>query len=154
MFKKPQRGHGCSEWKKKKKTPVKKVVGEEITTHQNILQGAKCLKKLLWESIRPLVLSTRERNRQRFTPLIWDFLLPQLNFILFSEILLPPWTSKKKEKAGLESWSEEMRRWRWGPSLPQNWDLTLKRHRPPRSIFHRCLPAASLSAPHPPHPTP
>lgn len=52
---------------KKKKMPVKKVVGEEITTHQNILQGAKCLKK---KSIRPLVLSTRERNRQRFTPLI------------------------------------------------------------------------------------
>lgn len=66
----------------------------------------------------------------------------------------PPWdptaslsACEREEKKKRES-NTEM--WRWEgedevPSPPHNWDLTLKRQRPPWSIFHRCLPAAGLS---------
>lgn len=38
-------------------------------------------------------------------------------------------------------------------SLPQKWDLTLKRQQPPWSIFHCRLPAAALSPRTPPFPS-
>lgn len=38
-------------------------------------------------------------------------------------------------------------------SLPQKWDLTLKRQQPPWSIFHCRLPAAALSPRAPPFPS-
>ena len=135
MFKKkPQRGCGFSEGAEKKR---KRGSGGwwwgEITTRQNILGGEKCLKNCCG----------RELKRW-----YWDFLLPQLGFILFSNISHRKGAKKKKKIV-----------WRWEgedevPPSPQNWDLTLKRHRPPWSIFHRRLPVAGLSprtpTPHPP----
>ncbi len=117
--------------------------------------GSKMFEKLLWESIRALVLSTRERKQTTVhSP---NLRLPAASAQLHSLLRDPSsaQSTKREEKknTGVESWNDEVRMWGWGPSLPQNWDLTLKRHQPPWSIFHRCLPAAGLS-PHTPSPPP
>lgn len=110
-------------------------------------------EKLLWESIRALLWSTRERKQTTVhSP---NLRLPAASAQLHSLLWDPPASQssekggRKKNKSGVERWSEEVRRWGWGPSLPENGDLTLKRHRPPWSIFHRCLSAVGLS-PHSP----
>ena len=98
MFKKkPQRGCGFSEGaEKKRKRGSGRWWWGEITTRQNILGGEKCLKNCCG----------RELKRW-----YWDFLLPQLGFILFSNISHRKGAKKKKK-------SLEVRRWGRGPSLP------------------------------------
>lgn len=151
MFKKPQRGRVSFEKKKKICVCVcrqgKRGRGG-ITTHQNIPQRAKYLKNCCGKALERYYGPPGKENRQRFTPLIWDFLLPQLSFILRD--LFSPRASKWRKKEV----KAELRRWEGEDEVPpssQYWYLTLKRHQPAWSIIHH---VSRQLASHPAHSRP